>query len=86
MLLRCCAASLLQVDGVEVTDEGLDLFEFADVLVQLGAHSAVNLDGGGSSVSVYRGQVISRPTCIDIDLVCERPVSSITCVFDHPVN
>ena len=39
-----------------------------------------NLDGGGSSVSVYRGQVVSRPTCTDTAIICERPVTSITCL------
>ncbi len=39
-----------------------------------------NLDGGGSSTSVYRGKVINRPTCKDTPTICERPVSSITCI------
>lgn len=39
-----------------------------------------NLDGGGSSVSVFRGHVISKPTCIDIHVICERSVSSIACM------
>ena len=43
-----------------------------------------NLDGGGSSVSVYNGQVISRPTCKDTPFVCERAVTSITCVNQLP--
>jgi len=72
---------ILQVDGVESTKEGLDLFEFAEALMDAGARYAMNLDGGGSSVSVYNGKVISRPTCVDLpEPVCERPVTSITCV------
>ena len=39
-----------------------------------------NLDGGGSSVSVVNGTVVSFPTCHDIPLRCERPVTSITCI------
>ena len=39
-----------------------------------------NLDGGGSSVSVYKGKVISKPTCLDIHFICQRPVTSITCI------
>lgn len=41
-----------------------------------------NLDGGGSSVSVKDGKVIDKPTCMDTSLVCERPVTSITCMHD----
>lgn len=39
-----------------------------------------NLDGGGSSVSVENGKVISRPTCGDDSFICEREVSSIACI------
>lgn len=42
-----------------------------------------NLDGGGSSVSVYNGKVISKPTCYDIHFICERSVSSIACMMGH---
>ncbi len=43
-------------------------------------HMLQNLDGGGSSVSVSNGKVISKPTCIDIHVICERAVSSIACM------
>ena len=90
-----------QVDGVEVEKEGLDLYEFAEVLIDFGAWQAAvsvltvmhivksvillllctqNLDGGGSSTSVYKGKVVDKPTCIDTREVCERPVTSITCI------
>ena len=42
--------------------------------------SLQNLDGGGSSTSVYHGSVIDQPTCIDTSVICERSVSSITCI------
>ena len=73
---------LLQVDGIESVKQGLDLFEFAEVLIDAGgAQHAINLDGGGSSVSVQGGKVISRPTCVDTpEPVCERAVTSITCI------
>lgn len=57
--------ALLQVDGEEDIDEGFDLWEFSQLFMDLGVTQAVNLDGGGSSVSVYRDKVISRPTCDD---------------------
>ena len=40
----------------------------------------INLDGGGSSVSIYDGDVISRPTCDDTGKVCERSDANIVCV------
>lgn len=71
---------LVQVDGQEDIKAGVDLYEFAELLLEMGLQQAVNLDGGGSSVSAYQGRVISRPTCIDNSLVCEREVSSIACM------
>lgn len=60
---------------------GPTLVELSDLLVERGAAFAVNLDGGGSSVLVEDyGTVRSHPTCLDIDLECERSVSSILCI------
>jgi exopolysaccharide biosynthesis protein len=42
-------------------DAGLSMLELADVMVQLGAHSAINLDGGGSTTLVHRGHLLNRP-------------------------
>ena len=55
---------------------------FADLLAQLGAVQAVNLDGGGSTTAVLRGAVYNRPHCADTWTVCERLVTSTTCVLD----
>ena len=59
---------------------GPDLFELAELLVSLGVEGAINIDGGGSSVSVFNGTVVDSPTCNDTPEVCEREVASITCV------
>jgi N-acetylglucosamine-1-phosphodiester alpha-N-acetylglucosaminidase len=71
---------LLEVDGEEDILAGPDLFEMAELFVTLGAESAVNLDGGGSSVSVFEGTVIDYPTCNDTPEWCERAVANIACV------
>ena len=71
---------LFEVDGEEDIDAGPDLYEMSELLVDLGVVSAVNLDGGGSSVSVSNGEVISLPTCDDTSTICEREVQSIACV------
>jgi len=70
---------LLQVDGIENTS-GMSLYQFADLLVSVGAWSAINLDGGGSSTSYYNGKVFNTPHCNDTPPVCERSIASLTCV------
>jgi Phosphodiester glycosidase len=42
-------------------DGGLTMSELAAVLVELGAESAVNLDGGGSTTVVHRRHLLNRP-------------------------
>jgi hypothetical protein len=42
-------------------DGGLSMPELADVMVELGAESAVNLDGGGSTTLVHRKHLLNRP-------------------------
>jgi hypothetical protein len=48
-------------DGRAPEDAGLTLAELADVLVGLGARSALNLDGGGSASLVCHGELVNRP-------------------------
>jgi hypothetical protein len=48
-------------DGRADHDSGLSMAEFAETLVALGAHSAINLDGGGSASLVAEGQLWNRP-------------------------
>jgi hypothetical protein len=76
------AGLLLTVDGIEGTSAaaGADLFEFTDLLIELGAVAAMNLDGGGSTTAALHGQVYNTPHCGDSWTVCERDVTSITCV------
>jgi exopolysaccharide biosynthesis protein len=42
-------------------DGGLSMRELAQVLLGLGAESAINLDGGGSTTLVHRGHLLNRP-------------------------
>ncbi len=51
---------LVVVDGDESTKQGATLPELIQILLsaQIGAHTVINLDGGGSSVAVQNGQVI----------------------------
>ena len=84
VVTACAAPSKGKPTCLQDIHAGADLYEFADLFVQVGALTAVNLDGGGSSVSVLNGEVISRPTCVDTSKVCERDVTSITCVRQFP--
>lgn len=42
-------------------DGGLSMRELAEVMLELGAESAINLDGGGSTTLVHRGHLLNRP-------------------------
>lgn len=53
---------LVVSDGRTSESEGLSLYELAQFLKSLGAETAYNLDGGGSSTMVFMGQVINNPT------------------------
>jgi hypothetical protein len=72
---------IVVVDGRQpLYSEGITLPELADLLVDLGAHDAMNLDGGGSSTLVVRGadgepRILNSP----IDMYIpgrERPVAN----------
>lgn len=53
---------LLAVDGRQVGYSlGCTVVECADILMGYGAYQAANLDGGSSTVMVYRGEVITKP-------------------------
>ena len=53
---------LVVSDGRTSESEGLTLYELAQFLQSLGADTAYNLDGGGSSTMVFLGQVVNNPT------------------------
>ena len=42
-------------------DGGLSMLELAEVMIELGAERAINLDGGGSATLVHRGHLLNRP-------------------------
>ena len=54
-------------DGRSRRDAGLTLEELAELLVALGCHTALNLDGGGSTSLVSGGRLRNRPYA-DIDV------------------
>ena len=64
-------------DGRHDDEAGLTLEELADVLLDLGARSALNLDGGGSASLVCHGQLVNRPReDHGYDLLDGRPIAT----------
>ncbi len=53
---------LLVVEGRQARSRGVDLDQLASILLDLGAVSAMNMDGGGSSELVVNGSVVNSPT------------------------
>lgn len=49
-------------DGRTEESEGLTLEELAEFMQSMGAVTAYNLDGGGSSTMVFNGSVVNNPT------------------------
>jgi hypothetical protein len=64
-------------DGRTARDAGMTLSELARLMLELGAESAINLDGGGSTSLVYAGRLRNHPREEHgIDLLEGRPVLS----------
>ncbi len=63
-------------DGRTSASEGLSLSELAAFLKDLGAETAYNLDGGGSSTMVFMGKVINNPTTTG-RTIQERKISDV---------
>jgi exopolysaccharide biosynthesis protein len=68
---------LLVVDGRQSGSRGVDLQDLADIMLDLGAVEAMNLDGGGSSALVVDGILLNRPAGADL----EREVASALAVY-----
>ncbi len=63
-------------DGRTEESEGLQLYQLAQFMQQLGVQTAYNLDGGGSSTMVFNGAVVNNPTTNGRSIQ-ERSVSDI---------
>lgn len=63
-------------DGRTGESEGLSLYELAVFMQKLGAETAYNLDGGGSSTMVFQGVLVNTPTTSGRTMQ-ERSVSDI---------
>jgi exopolysaccharide biosynthesis protein len=63
------------------------MLELAEVLVELGAESGINLDGGGSTTLVHRGHLLNRPySTQDQPAPVSRPVVTALAFEPHPTR
>lgn len=67
---------LLVIDGRRGLKEGATLKEAQNIMLQFGAHNAVNLDGGSTTTMYLNGEVVNTPC----DALGERPTASIVYV------
>jgi hypothetical protein len=67
---------LVAVDGRQATSVGMSLVELADAMLSLGAHEALNLDGGGSTALVVGESIVNTPS----DTSGERPVGNVIAI------
>jgi hypothetical protein len=72
---------LVTVDGRQPSESiGMSLTMLVDLLLELGAVEAMNLDGGGSTTMVVHNKIVNKPS----DQTGERPVSDAILVFPEP--
>ena len=67
---------LVVSDGRTDESDGLTLYELSEFMMSIGAETAYNLDGGGSSTMVFNGEIINNPTT-NGNKIKERSVSDI---------
>ncbi len=71
---------LITIDGRQAHESiGMSLTTLADVLRELGAVDAMNLDGGGSTTMVVHDRLVNRPS----DATGERSVSDAILIFSR---
>jgi hypothetical protein len=78
LLSVACDGRRSRVDG------GLSMSELAELMLELGAESAVNLDGGGSTTLVHRRHLLNRPySTQDQPAPASRPI--VTALVFEPL-
>ncbi len=67
-------------------DAGLTLVELAELIADLGARQAINLDGGGSTALIHHGHLLNRPyEAQDQPSIDAREVVTAA-IFHHPAT
>jgi len=73
---------MVTVDGRSEQSAGINLQNLAEILLELGASDAMNLDGGGSTTMFLNGKVVNKPS----DKEGERRVGDAILVFPRKKN
>jgi exopolysaccharide biosynthesis protein len=73
---------MITVDGRSEESGGISLPDLANVLLEMGATDAMNLDGGGSTTMFLNGKVVNKPS----NKEGERAVSDAILVFPRKKN
>jgi exopolysaccharide biosynthesis protein len=73
---------MVTVDGRSEASGGIGLQNLAEILLELGATDAMNLDGGGSTTMFLDGKVVNKPS----DKEGERRVGDAILVFPRKKN
>jgi hypothetical protein len=71
---------LVTVDGRQSDSYGMTVMQFARFFKHMGAIDAINMDGGGSSTMVLRGNIVNDPS----DAGGQRAVSSAIIIHAGP--
>ncbi len=53
---------MVTVDGRQESSVGINLIELADFMINLGVHTGLNLDGGGSTTMWVRDKIVNDPS------------------------
>ncbi len=53
---------LFVVDGRQDLSKGVSLIELANIMIQMGVHDGLNLDGGGSSTMEVKDDIVNYPS------------------------
>lgn len=83
---------LVVVDGRSATDEGVTLSELADIMLEYGCVTAIEMDGGGSSTLWYDGCVRNVPSdgseryVVNHLVFIKKGVTNVTNYIAKPIN
>ena len=73
---------MITVDGRSEASGGIGLQNLAEILLEVGATDAMNLDGGGSTTMFLSGKIVNHPS----DKEGERKVSDAILVFPRKIK
>jgi len=73
------------VDGRQTASQGASMMEMAEIMRDLGAWNAVNLDGGGSSTLIVNDEWVHRPTDSDWQRAVANAMIAVSEPYDGEV-